>query len=190
MQVKLISKDTPFWYLMKDDKREVVCSLNDESPGPVELEWSELTKSQQIHVRLGVQFGIISCEGLPSPAEAEAVKVPEKKVLYGKEEYQADKDEMRKELVALLQGGIRQVKAKTVDIEDTKRLGMLLNLERRGKSRKGVLTYLTERLTEAKTKEEEESIRNVLSNPAVSRGQYGAADVFIEDPELAIIEME
>jgi len=191
MKATLISDITPFWCLMDDENEKLLCHLSDDSPGPVELDWDALTKSQRAHVHTGVLLRIISCdEPLPSLGQAIEDSVPEEKVIYGKEERAEEEAELRKEMVVILKGGIRQAKAHIVDFEDTKRLAVLIDLERRGKSRKGLLTFLVDKLRGIKIEEERAITESVMSNPAVSRGMYTSGDLMMEDAEVVMVEME
>lgn len=189
MKVTLVSSLTPFWHLMDDENDCLMCSLNDEEPGPVELDWESLTKSQRSHVHTGVMFGIIEVAGDLPPVEDVPVVQPERPV-YGKEERAEEESQLREELVSILKGGIRQVKAHTSDFEDVKRVAMLFDLERRGKRRKGLISYLGEKLKELKLEEEKAIMKDSLQHPAISRGLYTGGDIIMEDAEVALFGIE
>jgi len=192
MKVTLISDVTPFWCLMDDEVGELLCHLSGDAPGPVELNWDELTISQKNHVRTGVLFSIISCDEPipPSHPDKPLPKPIENKPVYGLEERLEEEAAMRKELVAILKGGVKQVRAHAADFEDTKKVSMLLDLERRGKNRKGLVTALVEKLKEMKLEEDRKLTESVMAHPALRRGMYTGVDILVEDSELALFSTE
>jgi hypothetical protein len=144
MKITLNADKCPFYSVGK------VFALNFESPGPVDIDYTQLTPQEQMQVTYGIKSGSLIADETPTQTKvtySTPNEVPVKAIELTPhpdiEEYMAAEIA---ELNVLLVGTVSTVKKKIGNIRSVRHLKLLARLEEKGSRRPGVLKVIQELL--------------------------------------------
>lgn len=144
MFLQLTSK-SPFWSLVEEQTRNLLVHLTFQNPGPVELDYENLSDEHKLIVRQGLTLGYIEQVLMEQPKADPVVEVVEEEPPVGAEDRRVEVQLLTAE--QLLAKGVRGVRETLRDSPyDAEFLTRAISVEKEGKDRVTVLQALEQKI--------------------------------------------